>query len=79
MDETLYSHVQGIARRIACNDDSYMDLAHDACVKILSKEPTWDHKGSYKAWASIVAANCIIDQLRREGRRTDFERRSVTV
>ena len=77
MDETLYDHIQGIARRITCNDDSYMDYAHDACVKVLDAQDKWNGVGTYKGWASIVAANCIIDNLRREGKRADFEARSV--
>ena len=77
IDNNLYEHIQSISFRLCCNKDTYMDLAHDACVKVLSKESTWDHKGSYKAWASIVAANSIIDTLRREGKRADFERKSV--
>ena len=77
MDETLYSHIQGIARRISYNSPTYMDLAHDACVKVMETENTWDGRGTYKAFASIVAANHILNILIREGKRADFEKRSV--
>ena len=73
IDFDLYSHVIAISRRLCCNDDTYMDYAHDAIIRLSEAIPGYNKELPFKPWASIIAANCIIDQLRREGKRAEYE------
>ncbi len=77
IDIDLYSHVIAISRRLCCDENVYMDYAHDAIIRIAEAIPSYDQSRPIKPWASIIAANCIINQLKREGKRADFERKSV--
>lgn len=74
VDESLYDHIKAIARRLSCNSQDTEDLAHDAIVRVMEQEEDRpDKEGNFKAWASIVAANHIINILKRESNRAEVE------
>ena len=74
LDPTLILHVQHIAARLCEGSDEADDYAQDALARILERSDEYRGEGTFRAFASIVAANHIRNLLRANRIRERFLR-----
>ena len=68
LDNDLIKHIRAIARKLSHDPQNYEDYAQEALLHLLERLNRWEPTGTFRAWASIVAANKIRDCLRKERR-----------
>ena len=63
-----YDRLHAVCRRIAGSSRDADDACQEALIKIVRNLPRFDGRSSFGTWASRIATNAALDELRRRRR-----------